>query len=96
MARYLSSTQWLRWTLSYPMIALDTQLPNDCVGRQAFPMEAEGRLADFDRRIHPRQLARRFVSLITVLAIHVLPIFMAIHPQQGGDLPQSRCMNCRA
>ena len=23
-----SATQWLLWTLSYPMVALDTQLPN--------------------------------------------------------------------
>ena len=38
-----------------PMVALDTQLPNGYVGRRAFPMEAEGRLADFDRRIHPSQ-----------------------------------------
>ena len=28
------------------MVALDTQLPNGYVGRRAFPMEAEGRLAD--------------------------------------------------
>ena len=35
MARYLSSTQWLRWTLSYPMLAWDTHLPNGFVGRQA-------------------------------------------------------------
>ena len=34
MARYLSVPQWLRWTLSYPMLALDTQLPNGYVGRQ--------------------------------------------------------------
>ena len=44
-----------------PMVAWDTHLPNGCVGRQAFPMEAKGRLADFD----PRQSARRFVSFIT-------------------------------
>ena len=55
------------------MDALDTHLPNGCVGRQAFPMEAEGRQADFD----PRQSEGCFVSLITVLAIH---------PQQGGDI----------
>ena len=41
-------------------------------------MEAEGRLADFDRRIHPRQSEGCFVSLIG----------LAIHPQQGGELPQ--------
>ena len=35
MARYLSSTQWLRWTLSYPMLAWDTHLPNGCVGHSA-------------------------------------------------------------
>ena len=52
-----------------PMVALDTQLPNGYVGRRAFPMEAEGRLADFDRRIHPRQSKGCFVSLIG-LAIH--------------------------
>ena len=46
------------------MVALDTQLPNGYVGRRAFPMEAEGRLADFDRRIHPRQSEGCFVSLI--------------------------------
>ena len=62
------------------------------MGRRAFPIEAEGRLADFD----PRQSEGCFVSLITVLAIHVLPIFMAIHPQQGGELLQSECMTCRA
>ena len=47
-----------------PMVAWDTHLPNGCVGRQAFPMEAKGRLADFD----PRQSARRFVSFITQYA----------------------------
>ena len=35
MARYLSVTQWLRWTLSYPMLALVVKLPNGYVGRQA-------------------------------------------------------------
>ena len=35
MGRYLSVPQWLRWTLSYPMLALDTQLPNACVGHSA-------------------------------------------------------------
>ena len=38
MARYLSVPQWLRWALSYPMLALDTQLPNACFGRQASPV----------------------------------------------------------
>ena len=69
-----------------PMVALDTQLPNGYVGRRAFPMEAEGRLADFDRRIHPRQSEGCYVSLIG----------LAIHPQQGGELPQSECMTWRA
>ena len=65
MGRYLSVSQCLRGILTYPMLAWDTHLPNACVGRQAFPMEAEGRLADFDRRIHPRQSEGCFVSLIT-------------------------------
>ena len=47
------------------MVVWDTHLPNGCVGRQAFPMEAEGRLADFGTAIYPRQSARRFVSFIT-------------------------------
>ena len=32
----------------------------------------------------------------TIRGLLRLVIFMAIHPQQGGDLPQSGCMNCRA
>ena len=35
MGRYLSVPQWLRWTLSYPMLAWDTHLPNGCVGHSA-------------------------------------------------------------
>ena len=34
-------------TLSFLMVALGTHLPNGYVGRRAFPIEAEGRLADF-------------------------------------------------
>ena len=46
------------------MVVWDTHLPNGCVGRQAFPMEAEGRLADFGKAIYPRQSEGCFVSLI--------------------------------
>ena len=45
MGRYLSVSQWLRWILSYPMLAWDTHLPNGCFGRRAFPIEAEIRPA---------------------------------------------------
>ena len=41
------------------MVALDTQLPNGYVGRRAFPIEAEGRLADFGTAIYPTHLRPR-------------------------------------
>ena len=43
MGRYLSVSQCLRGILTYPMLAWDTNLPNACVGRQAFPMNVMGR-----------------------------------------------------
>ena len=45
-------------------------------------MEAEGRLADFDRRIHPRQSEGCFVSLIGDLPIQVATRGTALNP--GG------------
>ena len=72
------------------MVVWDTHLPNGCVGRQAFPIEAEGRLAEFHRRVHSLGYASHRLVICWSPSNNSAHFVAPIHPQQVTPIAYPR------